>query len=269
MTQSCPNCNQTVLPTDTVCWQCGYRLTKQPAAPKARPDAPTAVAPAEPFSLSAVMVYGGVTAVLVIFLLLTMRGLGKRPLVFLHPDTNVNTGWLPVTDQSLQFTLDIPPTWHSFDKQDPAQRQALADLLAEEAAVAGAVVPLDTAVTDMEIVMVMMAEQVETTDALPGFVVVAQSKALGRLSSDEVVQLVGRETAVTVTEVNRFRSFLGDNRLSLLLEMPPTSHELTCQQHIIYSQTGAFLLAGCAPANQYAVYREPLEKILGSFQPLR
>ena len=269
MASSCPNCNQSVLPTDTICWHCGYQLTAQSKKSSVSAEGETAVTLTEPFSLSAVMVYSGVTAVLIIALLFSMQSLGQHPLVLLNPDTNVNTGWQPITDQAIQFTLDIPPTWQSFEKANPQEREAFTALLASDEQLATAVTPFSTAISDIEILMIVVSEYKEQMTQLPSFVVMARSEEIGRLTLDETIALAQQNTAITISKATKFESFVGDIRAAITLEMPQTPTRLTCQQHIITSSTDTYIVAGCAPEARSTVYDEPLTKILSSFQTLR
>jgi hypothetical protein len=270
MTSTCPNCNQTVLPTDTVCWHCGYRWAPQPPKHELQPEPATAVTAPESFSLSAVLVYGGVTAVVLIGLLLAIRTLGQRPTILLNPDTNISAGWPPVTDHSMRFTLDIPPTWQAWDKQNPQQQAEFETVLASDEQFTAAVASLSTAVSDLEILMIVIGEKPEQITAVPGFIVVARSEEIGRLSLDDIIALAQRpNAAVELSQVNIFSSFTGDNRVSASLKMPATKDALTCQQHVIRGTGEGYLLAGCAPEARYQTYSEPIENILASFQLLR
>jgi hypothetical protein len=264
MTLSCPNCNQTVLNTDTVCWHCGYQL---PARPAPQLERQTAVPSPEPFSLSAILVYSAVTAVVIIALLISIQTLGQRPLILRNLDT---TGWQPVTDQSLRFTLDIPPTWQSFAGQDPQQQADFETLIANNDHFATAISPLSTTISDMEILLIVIGEQPEQITAVPGFVVVARSEALSRLSLDELVALAQQpHTGIELQQSTHFRSFMGDNRASLSLRILAAGNTLICQQHLIQGVGEGYLLAGCAPETRVQLFSEPIEKILASFQLLR
>jgi hypothetical protein len=232
---------------------------------------PQAAAPAlEAFSLSAVLIYGAVTAIVLIGLWLALQTLGRHPLVLLNPDTNVNTGWIPVTDEALRFTLDIPPTWQSFARQDPQQQTDFEALIADNEQFSTAVSLLSTPLPDMEILLIVIGEKAEQITTSPGFVVVARSEALSRLSLDEQVALAQRPVAgIELHQVTFFRSFVGDNRASLSLKIPATRDALICQQHLVQGAGEGYLLAGCAPETRVQAYSEPIEKILASFQLLR
>ena len=270
MSLTCPNCTQTILPKDTVCWHCGYRLSPQFTKKRTPSETVTTIDSSVPLSFSAAMVYGGVTAVIIITLFLTMRTLGQKPLVQLHPDTNINTGWLPVTDQALRFTFDIPPTWQVWERQNPQQQTEFEALLVSDAQLTTSVTPLSEAISDMEILMIVMGARLEQVASLPGFVILARSEELSHLSLDEIISLAQENnTTIIINEIAQFRSFVGDNRVSFLVELPQTKDELSCQHHVITSEIETYLLAGCAPKVRSAVYREPLDKILASFQPLR
>ena len=231
---------------------------------------PTAVVEAEPVTLPAITTYATLTVVLIIALFLTMRALGQQPLYILNPDTKVGAGWQTFTDQEIRYTLEIPNDWTAWDKQQLEARPTFTDLLQSEPQLTMAVMPFDTFLTDMEIIMVVMGENPAQITDVPGFVIVAQSDMIGRLSSEVTLILVQQANPPLILKKSELApSFMGDERLVITLEMPQTKDELTCQQHIINNQERNYLLAGCAPSARYGSYGQRLDEILASFQPLQ
>lgn len=270
MKLSCPNCDQMVLPTDTVCWHCGYQLPRQPGKSVPQSENQVSTTTLEASSLSAVFVYGTVTALIIITFVLSIRSLSQHPLILLNPDTTINSGWTAVTDHRLRFTFDIPAAWQAFAKQNPQQQADFETAIANDAQYIMAVSPFNRVISDIESLFIVIGEKPAQITAVSGFVLIARSETLGRLSLDEAVALAqGADAAVEILQTNIVRSFVGDERASLSLKIPETRDTLICEQHIVQGIGESYLLAGCAPETRYQTYREPLEKILASFQLLR
>lgn len=270
MKLSCPNCDQMVLPTDTVCWHCGYQLPRQPAKPAPQSENQASTTTLEASPLSAVFVYGTVTALIIVMFVLSIHSLNQHPLVLLNPDTAINSGWTAITDHRLRFTFDIPATWRSFAKQNPQQQADFETAIANDTQYMTAISPFDRSISDIESLFIVIGEKPAQITAVSGFVLIARSETLGRFSLDETVALAQETDAVVeILQINTVRSFVGDRRATLSLKMPETRDRLICQQHIVQGVGESYLLAGCAPETRYQTYSEPLEKILASFQLLR
>jgi uncharacterized OB-fold protein len=77
MTLQCDNCNQTILPTDTVCWHCGKELTpakierktKVPVTDSTRPET------SEPISITAVSIFALITLLTILLLIVVTNAL--------------------------------------------------------------------------------------------------------------------------------------------------------------------------------------------------
>ena len=69
----CKNCGQPVLPTDSVCWQCGWKLAA-PAVGGQTGDGE------RPLPITAVAVYAALTLLLILLLLLVFSLLASYPL---------------------------------------------------------------------------------------------------------------------------------------------------------------------------------------------
>jgi len=211
-----------------MCWHCGYEIAPSTAVAATIPST-IAAEEAEPFSLSTVSVYGALTAVIIIGILLTMRSLGQRPLVLLNPDTNVNLGWTPITDPNLHFTFDLPPEWTLFSNLDVEQEANFAALLAGEPQLATAVAPLGIEADDTELQMIMMADKAEGVTAVPGFVTIARSTVLRQLSLEDTIRFTQQNNGdTTIVETNLFTSFFNDTRAQIIVEMPFTTASLEC-----------------------------------------
>jgi hypothetical protein len=255
-----------VLPTDQTCWHCHYEL---PQAAPATTKQTTAVAASEPFSLSAVGVYSALTVVIFIGFLWMTRALDQKPLVLLNLDTNVNAGWRPVTDQSVRFTFDIPPDWQVLEKLNQQQEAGFTEIVADNDVIRVALQPFPTIAGDTDLLMIVMPERSETTTAVSDFIVITRSEDIGRFSLEQITAAVTQNGNIELEETGRFRSFVGDERITFLLHSPMDDERLSCLQHIVTAVATNYLLIGCTPERRYAVYEEPFTKIMSSFQLLR
>ncbi len=68
----CENCGQAVLPTDTVCWQCGWKLAATAVDRRV-------VDEERPLSVTAVAVYAALSLFIILALLVVFSILGSYP----------------------------------------------------------------------------------------------------------------------------------------------------------------------------------------------
>lgn len=82
MTITCENCEQTILPTDTVCWHCGRELTPTKALPpqeKVETGEPTPSENDGPISITAVSIFGLITLITIILFIIVTNALAHYP----------------------------------------------------------------------------------------------------------------------------------------------------------------------------------------------
>ncbi len=263
MGKRCDNCEQPVLDTDTVCWHCGRALssTAVPKTPK-RITALSDEVAVEPLPLPAVAVYGTITAVLIIAMLLVMRSLGQKPLVLLHPNTQAHADWVPVTSHDQQFTLDLPSEWNWLEANQPL----FASLVIEGGPVVTAVYPLGTIATDTEYLLI--AGQGAMPQA--SFILIARSRSLNAITPEQSIALVEQSDATfDLVSADVVQSFTGTNMAQFLLVLPNTEMgTLRCRQIFVPAADVAYLAGGCAPEAEFRAFATPFENVLASFQPL-
>ncbi|MCA9934804.1 MAG: hypothetical protein H6662_12825 [Ardenticatenaceae bacterium] len=271
MKQQCENCGQPVLSTDTVCWHCGWKLATEVKAeppPTEKPRKVLAAQPtqannAEPYQLTAIAVYGTLTLLLIVALLLVMRSLGRQPLVTVNADTRLGNRWIPVTGTDQSFTLDLPQGWAWLDVADGQFATTLAESVRWETAV----YPLHAIAEDAD--LLLLAGSGDTVSADDGFVVVARSQRLSVLTPEQAQQMVsqsGEEVEVVNTAVstNLNRAPQAQFTLHLLV----SNESLRCQQLFVPQDDAAYLAAACAGDGRYPSLSSSFADILASFQPL-
>lgn len=270
MRRSCENCGQPALDTDTICWHCGQALTPKEVAPAPKPTKRNVVAIPEPTSpeplpMVAITVYGTITAVLIVSMLLVMHSLGQRPLVMFNPETGMNREWVPITAYDQRFTLDLPLGWAWLQND----QDAFATLIAEGEVFETAVYPLGTIAKDMDYLLVAMPQDV--TPSGTGFILITRSHRLGPLTPAQSIALVEQSSAnFNLVEADKAVSFTGLPLAEFMLELPVTEDGiLRCRQYFMPDTDAAYLLAGCAPQPEFSNFVGTFDRVLTSFQPLR
>lgn len=76
MTLKCGHCNQTILPTDSVCWHCGNELKSQQAQEQPPEKRPGNVSEErQPISITAVSVFALITLITIILFIVVTNAL--------------------------------------------------------------------------------------------------------------------------------------------------------------------------------------------------
>ncbi|MCA9873940.1 MAG: hypothetical protein KC441_09800 [Anaerolineales bacterium] len=259
----CENCGQSVLPTDTICWHCGWRLPTRPgdgAAALAVPEA------AQPFSLTAVAAYAGLTALIILLLLVVFRALGSYPVILLDPKAPIKPGWQPVTDQRQTFTLEIPPGW-LWMEDDLNGR--LDKRLAASPPMIAALNPWSELVDDL--VVRLMAEAADAdAEQLPGFVLVAFSSQMAQVSPEQMTAVwTNRVTPEDLLSVAVQEDLRGQAKGTAVLAVQAANEPWVCRQEGVTGDDGRYLVVGCAPLEQYEEHAREYEILLSSFQLLQ
>lgn len=271
MTYQCENCGQPALEGDTICWHCGWRFPRRETSKKPAPKVTRKPGQEQPFSLTAVSVYAGLTILTIMAALLVMRSLGQKPLVTINLEA-LNPGWIPVTDQAQNFTFDIPAGWVWLEKENrqPAEFEQLVEARAE---FREAVAPFSHVAADLELLMIVTSEQateaVLSASAESGFLVIARSVRLNQFSPEQTIALLQQNAAsADVLEASVAESFNGQQQAAFLLELPHEGGKLRCREQFTPGQVAGFLIAACAPGARYAPYNNEFQDILASFQLL-
>lgn len=271
---TCDNCGKRVLPTDTLCWHCGWKLSPT-AAPidltlgprsTATSTAPTLPAVPPTYDLRAIAVYGALTLLVLIALLLVMRALGQRPLLVNSGGLDLPDDWTRLTDSQLRYTLGVPGGWQWLDVPFRDQQAVLADLLERQPAIARALRPLGDTAGDLTIEGVAAGTQtLELPDPVP-FVVVATSPALRRLGPQDLLSLLADSPLPTGDHHTDTRLPLQSQARFTVLD---ESAGYECR-HLVATDpsTAAYLVAACAPLDELAATQPDLTAILDSFQLL-
>lgn len=264
MTYRCERCGQTALETDTVCWHCGWRFPQQ--EPKKAPSKVKATtAEDEPLQLSAIAIYSLLALATLIAIVLVVRSLNQKPFFLTSPETSLPPGWVPVTDQEQQFTLNLPAEWRSTEQQNGEEENNLPTLVANHHLQAAAA-PLAGTDANTEVLLIAANVGPATNTVPPGFLLVARSAVLRQLSAEQTLNLA-RQNASNLLEAVVSESFTGQDQVTLLFDIE-NDDSFRCQERLVPGQQATYLVAGCTPAAGYPRYRDELKAIVTSFQPL-
>lgn len=258
MTLRCENCGQAVQPTDAVCWQCGWKLSPTVAD--------VAIAGERPLSVTAVLVYAALTLGIIVLLLLGFHALSRYPLVMLDPKAPIKPGWEFLTDQRQTFTLEVPPGW-MWREDDLGSR--LADWLADNPPVGASLYPWNELVDDLEILLVADNLDPESTDQVPGFVLVTRSFRLAQVTPEQMTAVwrdsVAPENLMAVSVATDLH---GEAKGTAVLTISSGGEEWVCRQEGVAGRDGRYLVIACLPAALYEAHAREHEILLSSFQLL-
>ncbi len=277
MAEHCPNCDRPVLATDVTCWHCGYQLARKANTRPANASASTtpgsrlpvageaAAKPAE-YDWRALVVYGLLTAAIVVGLGLVMRSLNRQPILVRSAGIDLGGEWVVVTDADLRYTLSFPTDWQWIDAAAHAQNELLGQVIERQPYIDRALRPLGEIAGDVELAAVAVgARLLEDTDPKP-FVVVGQSERLrGVNPQDALDRLDERPFQVTEKAIDTHLAGQTQARFNVL----DSANAYQCRHLFVAGdEKPGYLVAACAPQARFGTLKQELDDILDSFQLL-
>ena len=234
----CPRCDQQLLPDEVVCWQCGYRI-REDVEGKAVEER----AVANPGLPTPVIVYGLLTAFVIVAALLVTASLGRQPRLQ-AAGVPLEDGWQVVADDAQTFSVYLPQTWTWFDVSDGEGEQAIAQLLASAPEYLKATEPLTGYVEDEEVLFLAQGSDAPGLGSgLGAFLVAVRSETLNGLTPGEAIGLA-RENKDLVTEARQVND-IDRSYVALRIEYDEQNGELHCRQQFTTGEQFALLLAFC------------------------
>lgn len=295
MSETCPNCGKPVLPTDTVCWHCGFVLPKRTRAKVADPapaasrdgwdsrSSRRAAPPGETvdYGLRALAVYGLLTLAVILGLWLVMRALGRQPLL-VRSAARAGGEWMTVTDADLRYTLSLPSDWQWLDVAYRNQEELLAQLVASQPYIGQALNPLGAPAGDVEILAVAAGTSAPLAADMPDpvaagtpdtvatapipFAVIARSQRLRVLEAQDALGLLGGQ-GLSVSETAVDTHLAGQTQARFKVFDAANAYQC---RHLFVADgdTYGYLVAACAPQAAYGSLQQQLDDLLDTFQLL-
>jgi len=263
MKRTCENCSRPLLDTDTVCWHCGQKqpLPAQPESPPDQIGKDLAIEEdpdpePDPVPPALIFYYGGLTAVIIVAVMLTVRSLGQRPIVTLNLDSPQGD-WVTLTSPGKSFTIDIPANWDWQFQEGKRTNSSSEDLLEHDSGVVAAVTPLGNFVTDFEYLFAAEGDS--------NMLVVARSERLNRLSPQQAVTSLQEESFdnITVKEARLVQATEGEEKAFFKLEH--LDIPLQCDQYFVPGSEETYVVSACSLAESNNQQQEEFNKALSSF----
>jgi hypothetical protein len=259
----CENCGQKVLATDSQCWHCGVSLSRPTIQQSPSPS--TAVeGDVLTFSLSAFLQYASIIIIIIIAILFVMQSLSRQPLIVTNPRVPRPAGWIPVTDQAQQFTLNIPAEWQWFERSNAAQQSQFTERLNQPSF-------KDVRTTleevDAKINFIMIGSNQAGDLETESIFLVAESTRLRQTSADQVKAII-QEQYADVTEMELVYGITGSIYPSFILDSSTANVAHRCQHQIAPGFHATYWIAICAQLLKFPGYRDEAQRILDSFQPI-
>ena len=249
MKRTCENCSRPLFDTDTICWHCGQKqsLPVQPESTSEQPSIDSTIEDGpepepEPVATALILFYGGLTAVIVLALLLTIRSLGQSPIVTLKPDSSQGE-WVSLNSPDKSFTIDIPAKWDWQFLEEKRAKSSVTDLLENDRRIMTAITPLGDLVPDIEYLLVAQNGS--------GLLVVARSERLNRLSPQQAVTSLQEEQFdnIIVTEAHLIQAAPEEAKAVFTLKHMDTP--LQCDQYMVPGPSETYVVAACSLIESY------------------
>lgn len=252
------------MPTDTVCWHCGEPLAEieESFQEVAKPvsDRKQEGAGESP------LVYGVMTAFIIVAAVIVMFLLGNRPRVQIGLGTIVPGSWQSVSPEDLSFYVNLPSDWQAWDGSDRDLADEFKEVLSRNSRFLAGTQPLGAEVADMQVTFVALDEG-SGTDAGEFFLVVGLSRRLAGLTYEEAGQFLS-QSDYAVRRVEYIDDF-DRSHLSIDVEVQADGIDegiLRCQQQFIRGDSESMLASLCGPRRFYLNRQFEISKILDSFQ---
>lgn len=268
MVQRCEHCGQAVVATDNLCWHCGKKLSHgRPQLDKQLPSATAVADDTAPMpSFTTILLYIGLTAIALLILITTTRIIGQAPLFFSSRNTIPQPGWQPITDSQLQFTLNLPNTWDTFEMDRAPEAPSLRSsppLQAVEqtfAALAG----------DTEWLFLGTEDTAVLANGNPVFVLIARSQRLQQLAPAEIIRYAQEQMPenVTFSPVTQSEASADAQTSNLLFNIKQGEEIWRCLEQIGPGSKGVYFVVTCTSFAQFPRHQTDFYTILHSFQPL-
>jgi hypothetical protein len=265
LSQRCAVCDQLLLEDDIVCWQCGHPVAgENVSALRAEPVGEEAAS--RKVQLSPATVYTGLTVLVIAAALFVTAYLGRQPRAQLAL-SELPPGWVWVRGGTSRFTFFLPEAWEVIIARNEDQEAELTTLVRSTAALQNAFQPLG--VLDGTLITTFYGHgPIPGEQAESGLVLVARSRVLNQLSTDEMLALAARgadELGLSLEAAREVENF-DQSYVYLAVTMDTVAGSRRCQQRLYPGRTEMVLLTACA-GPESRVQRH-LDSILGSFQRL-
>lgn len=210
--------------------------------------------------LGMILRYAGLTAVSLLLLILATRAIGQAPLLRLGGNNAPLTGWQPVTDSQLQFTLNLPDSWQSIELITNPTAQATRPLPALAQF-------FEALVADSELLFLGMAE--ETAVSTP-MVLIAQSQRLAQLTPQQYIAYAQTQLPpnVELLAAEVTTNDIGIVKGNLLFNLQQADVQWRCAHQFVPNNSQIYLITTCAEATLFTHHQAEFDTILLSFQPL-
>lgn len=233
----CPNCDQTILPDDVTCWQCGHQLKDEPAAPNVKESWQDAEQPN-----MALAVYVGLTAFIIIMAIVITISLGRQPLVQAASQVPAE-GWQIAVNEPRSLIVHLPASWHYYDAFDVSNTTTFNELVVGNQLFSQATRPLGEFVDDAQPIFLATVAPLAEEPNPNQFVLVVRSVSLNQWSATQALA-AAQEGGVEIVEGENVEDF-DKSHAFLQVRIPFGEGEIGCRQQYIDGAGYGMLVTAC------------------------
>lgn len=215
---------------------------------------------AAPISMRSIGVFVVLTAVFLIALTTLTSRLSQHPRYVPSETSLIPQQWEVVTNQERTFTFNMPEQWQRYEQ--PSEPFALA--LEENRGVETAVSLFRRIDAQTEIKMLAIVPS-----DLPHapFIFVAQSRRMRQLTPTQLAAAIGNEVD-ELQQIELKDRPGGQQQVNFMLKLPIYADNWQCLYQYAINDEAGFVLAGCAPLNNFGIIGNDLLDVQDSFQLL-
>jgi hypothetical protein len=270
LTIHCDNCRQAVLPDDSNCWHCGAKLTPQtyPANETAEQESrqkwqlDSASSGLSLESLAApTVVYGLITAVVILATFILLGRLGQPPLLQLATSNMPPNSWRRLADSEYKFIVTVPPTWNTVEAEE--SENALAAMVETLPYKDEIMLPYDAVINDLAYLLLAYKEESANDGVI---VIIAESKRLSSLTLEEAEALAEANAAELGYDIVRQEIIQNANKSHFALTILTKTRR--CEQQYVNGESASLIISACTSLADYVQEKGTLEEILASFEYL-
>ncbi len=214
-----------------------------------------------PVSIQMMGVYGGITAVILISLLILSNSLQQYPRFMPNSENQLQPRWRVVTDGAQRVTFNMPERWSWVEKgAEPFEL-----IVANEVAVETAVSTFLRIDPDTNITLLAFSNEAAIEE---GIIVVAQSERMKQLAATQLVQFMAENNVPGIQKAELITQNGNPQQVSLITEMQIETDVWLCYQKYTHNERAGYIISGCAVRSKLGMNGEELKQAVATFQPL-
>ncbi len=216
-------------------------------------------------SLSAATTYTGITALILVALLVITWFLGGRPLNLNSPPPK---GWRIIADETMSYAVDTPPGWEWLEKSNERKHDLFADTITSNPQFLAIGAPFAEPGASLELIAVAIESATDGPQSSHFFTIARDISGRAVTLEGIIVLLERRGDEIDVLASNLVDRPDGRRTSEISIEFRSGSPALRCVQQVVVGTQASYLLTACSQRDRYPVAADDLHTMISSFRIL-